>query len=286
MFARVLVGVDGSAGGRDALAAAERMRRLGGGTLAAVHVHPPRPIPDRGLRPDSEAGDRRDAEERLIAELAAAHVTARAWVTMDPSPGRGIHRVADEVHPDLIVVGSSSRGPVGRVLAGDTGRDVLHGAPAAVMVAPREARRPSPRPVVGVGWDASAESDSALRWAAGFAAECGGVVRARHVVSPHAAPFDLRASHRIGQTGEAGREQTRERLRVTLGRLDVEHTDETIIGDPAIELLRLANVVDLVFVGSRGHGPRRRVVLGSTGDRLIHDAAAAVVIVPRPGAAR
>jgi nucleotide-binding universal stress UspA family protein len=48
---------------------------------------------------------------------------------------------------------------------------------------------------------------------------------------------------------------------------------------------RAAGVVDLLFAGSRGHGPLRRAMADSVSGALVHDAGCPVVITPRTGVA-
>jgi len=52
-------------------------------------------------------------------------------------------------------------------------------------------------------------------------------------------------------------------------------------GDPVATLVDESADDDLLFTGSRGHGPFRRVVLGSVSTHLLRDAACPVVVVPR-----
>ena len=52
-------------------------------------------------------------------------------------------------------------------------------------------------------------------------------------------------------------------------------------GSPAVELARVSAGADVLVLGSRGLGPAHRVALGSTADRLIHESACAVIVVPR-----
>jgi nucleotide-binding universal stress UspA family protein len=56
---------------------------------------------------------------------------------------------------------------------------------------------------------------------------------------------------------------------------------EAVVGMAGEELVQLSREVDMLVVGSRGYGPVRRTLLGSTSDRLVHDAACPVVVVPR-----
>ncbi|MBV8219056.1 MAG: universal stress protein, partial [Solirubrobacterales bacterium] len=53
-------------------------------------------------------------------------------------------------------------------------------------------------------------------------------------------------------------------------------------GRPADVLLELSKDLDLLVIGSRHWGPAARVLLGATGEALMHDAACPVLAVPRP----
>jgi nucleotide-binding universal stress UspA family protein len=44
---------------------------------------------------------------------------------------------------------------------------------------------------------------------------------------------------------------------------------------------RSAGVLDVLFAGSRGHGPLHRALLGSVSGALVRDAGCPVVITPR-----
>jgi nucleotide-binding universal stress UspA family protein len=128
MFTTIVVGVDGLPGGRDALALAQRLVDLAGGELVAVHVHPHEPFPLRDLRADVEALAHEEAQALLEGQLAEAGVPARAIATAATSPGRGLHRIADELDADLIVIGSPLGGSADRI---------VHAAACPVIVVPR-----------------------------------------------------------------------------------------------------------------------------------------------------
>ena len=114
MFDTILVGVDARDGGRDALALAGRLAPAFGGRLVAVHAYPDEYFISRSLDADFDAALHKAAMETLETELARAGVSARPVAAMDSSPARAIHREAEREHADLIVVGSSHRGRLGR----------------------------------------------------------------------------------------------------------------------------------------------------------------------------
>ena len=61
-----------------------------------------------------------------------------------------------------------------------------------------------------------------------------------------------------------------------------EFTVEVGYGAPVDELIALSGEVDLLVIGSRRWGPPVRVLLGSTGEELMHKAGCSVMAVPPP----
>ena len=80
------------------------------------------------------------------------------------------------------------------------------------------------------------------------------------------------------------REQAQRAVEEALERLPSElHTEGRVAdGDPVSVLTEEAGKgVDVLFVGSRGYGPVRRVLLGSVSGELIRSAPCPVVVMPR-----
>ena len=162
MFEKAIVGVDGRPGGRDAIAIASRLVSPQGG-LVLANVHAGELRPGDAVTPGRAAEERRASHELLERERAEAGVEAELVSFVATSPGRGLHDLAEERGADLLVVGSCSRGVVGRAMLGDDTRAALNGAPCAVAVAARGyAEHPLPLARVGVGYDGSPESEAAL----------------------------------------------------------------------------------------------------------------------------
>jgi nucleotide-binding universal stress UspA family protein len=173
------------------------------------------------------------------------------------------------------------------VLLGDVGRAVLHDSPCAVAVAPDRFREHVAVPqTVVVGYDGSAESREALRHGEAIAAARHASLRVCVVC---AAPPAIAAATAYPGEAEAIAAEDHERavrvLADALAALPPETQGEVRHGKPATQLAESAGAADLIVVGSRGWGALRRVVLGSTADRLAHDAPCPVLIVPRPVAA-
>jgi nucleotide-binding universal stress UspA family protein len=128
VFNTIVVGVDGREGGRDALALGARMQRLFGGELFAVYAPPYDLFTCRDTNPDFESVMHLNASDLVENELDRSGVKAHTVALADGSPARALHKAAKWHDSDLIVVGSDTHGPIGRVLAGDVTLGTLHGA--------------------------------------------------------------------------------------------------------------------------------------------------------------
>ncbi len=276
MFEHVIVGVDGRPAGRDAIAIASRLVGPEGRlTLANVHAGETRPVDAATSEMVSE--ERTASHELLERERAEAEVDAELVSFVAPSPGRGLHDLAEERGADLLCVGSCARGVLGRAMLGDDTRASLNGAPCAVAVAARGyAEHPLPLARVGVGYDGSPESEAALAAARAVAAQHRAKVVAMEVVSVPTYSFTGLTPPALGETIEALLKDARERLRA-LG--DVE--DRAVYGLAGEELAALGGDVDLLVVGSRNYGPLRRLMVGSTSGYLQRHARCSLLVLPR-----
>jgi nucleotide-binding universal stress UspA family protein len=281
MFASVIVGVDGRSGGRDAIVlakqlAAARARLL----LANVYGHGG--MFDRDVL--AATGQRDRATALLVQARVEESIEAEFVVRNDRSPSRGLHQLVEHEHADLIVVGSTHRGPVGRVVLGDATLATLNGAPCAVAIAPRGyALEPHSLTTIGVGHDGSEESELALRAARAVAARHGSAIRALSVVGLQSAPnADAEPLHWTEQTE---RVMSNERARLA-GIEGVE--GDVIYGDPGEQLVALSESLDLLLVGSRGYGSWGRLINGSTSTYLTRRIGCPLLVLPRgrtsPGA--
>lgn len=115
--APVLVGYDGSEGGRDALALARELSAL---RSARCRVAVPGPGPS--------AEEAREALGDPEAPVEHIGIT---------SSGRVLANIAERDNVGTVVVGSSHHGSIGRALLGSVGEQVLRHAPCEVVIAPR-----------------------------------------------------------------------------------------------------------------------------------------------------
>ena len=70
-------------------------------------------------------------------------------------------------------------------------------------------------------------------------------------------------------------------LREALDCADAETSGAVVAGAPVQALTTLSERVDLLVVGSRGWGPVRRILLGSTAVRLMREARCPLLVLPR-----
>lgn len=275
MFDNVLVGVDGLSGGRDAIALA-RLLAGPGARVTLAHVYGRGGALGRFMARDN-AAERAEAEALLATERQAARIGAAIILRHHAQPGECLREIAAELSADLLVLGSSHRGTVGRVLLGDATITALDGAMCATTIAPSGyAEHEHHLRRIGVGSDASAESEAAVDIARGLAARAGATIQLRAVVTlQEVAPGP---PYPLDWTAETDRIMCEEKRRLDALE-DVE--GEVVYGDPGEELAKLAPRVDLLVVGSRSQGPIGRLMSGSTSTYLARRVGCPLLVVPR-----
>jgi nucleotide-binding universal stress UspA family protein len=228
------------------------------------------------------AGADGGAGEADVAALAALLGGPRAEVVSTHvdhgSVGHGLHDAALERGADLIVVGSSHCGLLGRIFAGDDVASTLRSAPCAVAVAPRGfADGPSRLARIGVGYDGGAQAHVALDVAKALAARERARVQVLGVATP---PQGLTTP--IGVSAVAALEAKREQIERCIAELEPDVTGEVLDGIAHQRLAELSTEVDLLVVGSSRHGGIGRVLLGNTSETLSREAACPLLVVTGP----
>ncbi len=138
MYANILVGYDGSKGGRAALAAAATLAKNLGGAVTALWVREPLPrhsdLPGE-IEEESEAADEYfAARQREVAEAAAqSGLPVRCEVARGHA-AKAIIKFATEGGYDLIVVGHSDHSALWGRLLGDTADRIADHAQCSVLV--------------------------------------------------------------------------------------------------------------------------------------------------------
>lgn len=199
-----------------------------------------------------------------------------------PSPPRVISELAEELSAQLIAIGSTHTGRIGRILAGSTADRLLSGGSTPVAIAPRgysEAEHRLSR--IGVGFDGREEAQAALAFAARLARALSASLSLLAVLPP---PPVWSAETITGPLGFQDAVQADLESALERGSNAVEgiETETTLLeGDPASCLAERSEELDLLVVGSRGYGPVGRTVLGDVASPLTRNAACPLIVIPR-----
>ena len=279
-----LVGHDGTAHGDDALALA---RTIGGErdvVRTVVHVLAlagPTTVADEAWLATLPAGGQAHLE-RVRASLAGDE---RLEVVLAASPARGLTERAEQLQADLIAVGARSWDPLGLAIAPVAGR-LLSGGPCTVAHAPvGYASGAHPLRRIVVGYDRSEEAGDALAEAAVVAAAAGAHV---DVVCAHDPVAHLGYPGVVAITPQeaAAAQETAEGIASEGLQALPEAVRGSRAGRPGaagavLDAFAEEQHADLVILGSRGYGPLRRVLLGSTSSHVLRHCTRPVVVLPR-----
>jgi nucleotide-binding universal stress UspA family protein len=249
--------------------------------LAAAYYADPRVDT---LYPDYGRMVVRGAEEalgRAAAQIRAATDTSVTTIALPSSgsPARVLHELAERESAGALVIGSSSRGQVGRVLPGAVTDRLLHGAPCPVAVAPAGFSLDDAHPPrsIGVAFIDRPDGHMALTTARSLAGQAHAAMRVLTV----AEPLDLVLAS-APEIHEAARQASQQTAEAALARvIDGGSGDGQILsGDAAHAVATASEELDLLVCGARGHGPIRTLLLGGTSHALVRKAACPVLVVP------
>jgi nucleotide-binding universal stress UspA family protein len=275
----VVVGIDGTAHDADALALARTLQAALAGELVIAHAVPPPPL-GRGMT-EYTALARREGRELLsrAAEGSSASTLTRLLETWPAAAA--LAQLARDHQAAILVVGSSHRGPLGRIVPGSTASHLLARGPCTIAVAPvgHASRPPASISSVAVAYDGTSESNAALAAAAAVALRLGAPLRlyhAMHGISDDPAWEEYRRSIRTFAQGilDAGAREVPGGIEVSTRVLE-GHVPEVLARAAADDR------VDLLYVGSRGYGPLREALFGGVAGELLQTARCPLLIVPR-----
>lgn len=280
----VIIAFDGSPNSEDALELGEQLCDVFDATpVIASCVLFPKYLMDPPELKLAVEEDTKPLFERAEARLAPREVEVCSM--FDESPARGLQKLAEDIEPLAIVVGSAHRGTLGRVLLGDVGSKLLSGAPCPVAVAPLGyADREGEHLLrIGVAVDGGVESERALTEAIVFTERLHASLAVVSVLGAPPVGYGSNPWAASGDLDRMQREYTAQVLEDAAERVpnDVPVKIQRLKGDPAQQLAKFSEGLDLLLVGSRGYGPLRRVLLGGVSASLMRNAACPVLVVPR-----
>jgi nucleotide-binding universal stress UspA family protein len=295
---RLVVGVDGSPGAREALAWAIAAAARRGAVLDVVSAYPsdltwtaPSLVdPQRieALRTDTEAraGDLVAAirQDPLVSPVAGADIVRCEVRVVPGAPAEQLVQIAEGAA--LLVVGSRGRGLVRSTLLGSVALHCATHAPCPVVVVhPGTAASTSTGRRVVVGLDASEASRVVLTHAAAAAEELGTeleVVAAYHL--PHYwTDLYVVLDQAVAECRDAAERRARQQVAEVLGaepRVRVRVVTEE--GPAGGLLVHRAAGAALLVVGSRGRNRLPGMVLGSVALHGVVHAPCPVLVVHPP----
>lgn len=287
----ILIGVDASERSEDAIAFGGRLAVASDAHVVVACAFPYSDMPSRAANAsyraalsDDAAQTAREMRDRLTG-IGGDH--SRITIVADCSPAHALHDVAQAEDAEIIVVGSSHTGHLGRVAPGSTAERLLHGAPCSVALVPRGYRTGADQPVrrIGVAYDGSDESAAALNAAVALARAFDAELEVIGVVTRKldATSGAWGEQFSVEPTEDFERDDVQNRLDRVVSRVprDVEARSVCLLGLPAEALAERSATLDLMVAGSRGYGPLRSVLVGGISGPLIRLAQCPLIIVPR-----
>lgn len=102
-----------------------------------------------------------------------------------------------------------------------------------------------------------------------------------HVIPTQVSEFDAAADHPHPDLNESPYQTVEKQLKVIQQQLSCPSQIEVVRGDPAEEIIRLANIykADLIILGSRGLTGMNRIIKGSVSAQVVAEADCSVLVL-------
>lgn len=285
MTARIVVGYTATDAGADAVALGARLAAATRARLDLVLVLPGE---DRSVITPPDAGYDRYLQAQAEAWLAEARasipdaVATSTHVRVGDSFAEGLIAAAHEFEASHVVVGAAGGGLRGRHRLGTVANELLHSSDVPVVLAPEGSRRIEvtgvTRITAAVGTRPGAEA--LLDESIALAVATGAELRLLSLVS-----VDLPASVDTGVIRIAGAAHADDVLGKALAALpDGIRADVVVARGDSIEdaVAHLGwEPGELAVVGSSRLAQPRRLFLGSTAAKMLHELPVPMVVVPR-----
>jgi nucleotide-binding universal stress UspA family protein len=287
----IVVGVDGSPGGRAALRWAARAARAWGARLVVAHAYR-LPLVLTGATADPELfePELHRASRALLESDLESNAELLAGMDVDSvllsGQGAGQALIGTAAEASLLVVGARGAGGFLGLRLGSVSEHCARHATCSVVVVPERQVEGAGRIVVGV--DGSESAEAALLWAVEEARRSELLVSAVSVYEPYSShhPFGADYMEVISPGAErrlrAEAEKTLERaLSSVAAESDVKIDGLVLAGPPGRVLVEAARDADLLVVGSRGLGGFAGLLLGSVSHQCLHHSSCPVAVVRR-----
>lgn len=286
MTGRIVAGYAATDAGEDAVALAARLATASGAELDIVLVLP---ADDRSVITPPDAGYDRHLREQAAHWLAGAAasigdaVRHRTHVRYADSFAAGLLATADELEASHIVVGAANGGIRGRHRLGTVATELLHSSDVPVVLAPEGSRLVDPsagisRVTAAVGTRPGA--DALLHEAVSLAASTRSELRLISLVS-----VDLPAGVDTGVIRIAGAAHAVDVLARARESLPEGVAAEAVTAEGESVEDAVAHLdwkpAEIAVVGSSRLAQPRRLFLGSTAAKMLHELPVPMIVVPR-----
>jgi nucleotide-binding universal stress UspA family protein len=297
-FKRILCPVDFSEFSRHALDEAIAIAHLYDGCVTALHVFPIAvPADPFGGLPDFQPFTLTDRHRaHILRQLSAFATTEGAEprrITVALREGTDIHaeilEAADQMKPDLIVMGTHGRSGVQHLMLGSVAEKVLHKARHPVLTVPHKAPDavpvgPVPFARILCGIDFSECSLAALRHAIAVASEAGARLDVLSVVQliPMYEAMSGVPLYYPGLLGDL-KADIWKRLNSVVADAALEIPVERIVtvGSAHREIVRIAGErkTDLIVLGAYSHSAIDHMFFGATTNHVVRAAGCPVLTI-------
>lgn len=286
MTGRVVVGYTATEAGDDAVALGARLAAASGSELDLVVVLPG---DERSVITPPDASYDRYLVEQAEAWLATASdkvpdaVPHRTHVRFGESFAEGLVAASHDLGASHLVVGAANGGMRGRHRLGTVANELLHSSDVPVVLAPEGSRKIDPttgvtRITAAIGTRPGA--DALLDEATSLASATGAELRLLSLVT-----VDLPASVDTGVIRIAGAAHADDVLTRARGTLPADIDADVVVArgesiEDAVQSLSW-EPGELAVVGSSRLASHRRLFLGSTAAKMLHELPVPMVVVPR-----
>jgi len=286
----IIVGYDPMTSDRAPINFGVAAARFTGAPLIVASASAAGDRPDAGQQDEDLVVDASGALEQARRELEPEGIPVECRELKNTSAARALHETSEAEDAGLLVVGSTGRGPVGRVIPGSTAERLMHGAPCPIAIVPPGWEAGAGLNTIGVAYVDTDEGREALRGAHALARRAGASLRVLTAVKAGLAMYgetEARTAERRGRDFDEVEGELRVRAESALRRAtealegDVAIEFDAFVEDPADVLVRVSENLDLLICGSRGYGPLRAVLLGGVSRRLTAEAQCPVIVLPR-----
>ena len=201
----IIVGYDPTTSDRAPINFGVAAARFTGAPLIVASASAAADGPDAGQHDEDLVPDASEALARARRELEPEGIPVECRELPNTSAARALHEASEAEDAGLLVVGSTRRGPVGRVIPGSTAERLMHGAPCPIAIVPPGWEAGAGLNTIGVAYVDTDEGHEALRGAHALAQRAGASLRVLTAVKAGLAMYgetEARTAERRGKDFE------------------------------------------------------------------------------------